>query len=141
MSFSNRTSQALLNSLFGKSSNFGALASAPAIHVGLSSTTPTASGGNVTEPGDGGYARVEAVAADWGSATDADPSVITNAEEIDFGTASGTWLTGDNLTHAVFYDAASGGNFLGHGVLAVPKPVFNGDPVKFGVGTITFSLT
>ncbi|MFP3344634.1 hypothetical protein R0J87_19345, partial [Halomonas sp. SIMBA_159] len=32
MSFSNYTNQALLNSLFGKTSNFGALASAPTIY-------------------------------------------------------------------------------------------------------------
>lgn len=32
-SFANRTAQALLNSLFGKTSNFGALASAPTIYV------------------------------------------------------------------------------------------------------------
>ena len=65
MSLSNYVVKALLNSLFGKTSDFGALASAPDIYVGLSSTTPTETGGSVTEPSSGSYARVATVAADW----------------------------------------------------------------------------
>jgi hypothetical protein len=62
MSFFNRTAQALLNSLFGKASNFGALGSAPTLHVGLSSTAPNEDGTGITEPAGGGYARVATVA-------------------------------------------------------------------------------
>lgn len=140
MSFSNYTAQAILNALFGKTSAFGALADAPTIYVGLSSTAPTETGTNVTEPDSGGYARVETSASDWEAATSADPSVVGNAEVIDFGTASGTWLAGANLTHVVLYDAATDGNFLAAGALVTPKPVTSGDPVSFPAGTLTVSL-
>lgn len=140
MSFTNRTAQALLNSLFGKSSNFGALASAPTIYVGLSSTTPTESGGNVTEPSTGSYARVATAASDWNAATDADPSVIDNAEPIEFPTATADWVGGSDLTHFVLFDAASSGNVLASGELDTPKPVLDGDTISFAAGALDVSL-
>lgn len=140
MAFTNRTAQAVLNALFGKTSNFGALASAPTLYVALSTTTPTEAGANVTEPSGGGYARVATGAADWAAATLADPSSINNAEIIDFGTASGSWSSGANMTHAVLYDAASSGNVVLVAALATPKPVTNGDPVSFPVGDLAFTL-
>ncbi len=140
MSFSNYAAQALLNSLFGKTSAFGALASRPTLYVGLSSTTPAENGSGVTEPSSGGYARVATDPADWDAATSADPSVVDNAEVIDFGTASGAWLSATNLTHAVIFDASTGGNVIAAGALATPKPVISGDPVSFPAGTLTLSL-
>jgi len=140
MSFTNRTAQALLNSLFGKSSNFGALASAPTIYVGLSSTTPTESGGNVTEPSTGSYARVATAASDWNAATNADPSVIDNAEPIEFPTATADWLTGADLTHFVLFDASTSGNVLASGELDTPKPVLDGDTISFAAGALDVSL-
>lgn len=140
MSFTNRTAQALLNSLFGKSSNFGALASAPTIYVGLSSTTPTESGGNVTEPSTGSYARVATAAADWNAATDADPSVIDNAEPIEFPTATADWAGGADLTHFVLFDASTSGNVLASGALDTPKPVLDGDTISFAAGALDVSL-
>ena len=52
-----------------------------------------------------GYARVSTAGADWNTATDADPSVVTNANAIEFPTASGSWGT---VTHFALYDAATG---------------------------------
>lgn len=140
MSFTNRTAQALLNSLFGKSSNFGALASAPTIYVGLSSTTPTEAGANVTEPSTGSYARVATAASDWDAATDADPSVVDNANPIEFPTATADWVGGSNLTHFVLFDAASSGNVLASGELDTPKPVLDGDTISFAAGALEVSL-
>lgn len=140
MSFFNRTAQALLNALFGKTSNFGALASAPTLYVGLSSSAPAEGGTNITEPSSGGYARVATAAADWNAATLADPSVVTNANAVDFGTASGTWLSGANLTHFVLFDASSGGNAIAFGALTVPMPVFDTNPVSFAAGQLQLSL-
>ena len=97
MSFGNRTAQALLNALFGKTSNFGALATAPAIYIGLSSTTPAEDGTNVTEEGAGGYARVLVVAASWNAATLADPSLLDNSVAITFAIATADWLSAANL--------------------------------------------
>jgi hypothetical protein len=140
MSFSNYTAQAILNALFGKTSNFGALASAPTVYVALSSTTPTEAGANVTEPSGGSYARVETAASDWNAATDADPSVVTNAEAVTFPEATATWVSGANLTHAVLYDAATDGNVLGSGALGTPKPVTEGDTAEIAAGDVSISL-
>ena len=141
MSFSNYTAQALLNSYFSKTSNFGALGSAPTIHVGLSSTTPNNDGTNITEPSGGAYARVATAAGDWNSATLADPSVVDNANAVAFPQASADWSGGANQTHMVFYDAPTGGNFLTSGALAVPKPVLNGDTAQFAAGNLSVTLT
>ena len=88
MPLTNRSHQALLNSLAGKTSAFGALASAPTLYLALSTTAPTMAGGNVTPPVGGSYARVETDAADWAAATDADPSALANAEIIEFPQAT-----------------------------------------------------
>lgn len=140
MSFGNFTAQAVLNSLFGKTSNFGALASAPEIYVGLSSTTPAEDGTNVTEPSGGAYARVVTAAADWNGATLADPSLIDNANEIAFPQASADWLAGADLTHYVLFDAATAGNYLGAGALDTPKPVLSGDTAKIAPGDADITL-
>jgi len=133
----NRTHQALLNSLFGKTSNFGALASRPTLYVGLSTTTPTMAGANVTEPSGNNYARVATAASDWNAATSADPSVVDNANAITFPQASGSWGT---CTHAVIFDASSGGNVIGIAALAVAKtPTANDTPV-LNAGFISVTL-
>ena len=137
MSFSNRTAQALLNSLMGKTSNFGALASRPTVYVGLSTTAPTEAGGNVTEPSGNGYARVETAPADWNNATDADPSVVSNAAAITFPAASGAWGT---VTHFVIFDAATSGNVLGSAPLGTSKAPTDGDTPRFAVGDLVISL-
>ncbi len=140
MSFSRYTSKAMLNSLFGKTSDFGALASRPTIYVGLSSTTPTETGTNVTEPSGGAYARVVTAPADWNVATDTDPPVIDNANAITFPAATADWLSAANLTYFVAYDAATAGNFLGRGVLTVAKPALSGDTPQFAAGDLDWNL-
>jgi len=137
MSFTNRTAQALLNSLFGKTSNFGALATVPTIYVALSTTTPNEAGTNVTEPVGNGYARVATAAGDWNTATNADPSVVTNANAVTFPEASGSW---DACTHFVLYDALTVGNVLGSAALTTPKTPTAGDIPLFPVGALTCSL-
>jgi hypothetical protein len=139
-SFANRTAQALLNSLFGKTSNFGVLASAPTIYVALSSTDPAEDGTNVTEPSSGSYARKSTAAGDWNAATNADPSVVTNANAITFVTATGNWLSSANIGYFALYDASTSGNFLGKGTLSVAKPVLNGDTASFPAGSLSVSL-
>ena len=138
MSFANYTARALLNSLFGKTSNFGALASAPTIYVGLSTTAPSETGGTVTEPANG-YTRVETAAADWNGATDADPSVVTNAEEIVFPEATGSWGT---VTHFFLASAASGTGdvILASGSLGTPKAPTTADTPRFQATELSVSL-
>jgi hypothetical protein len=79
----------------------------PTAHIGLSTTTPNGTDGNVTEPSGNGYARVATSGATWGTAAS---GAITNAAAITFPTATGAgWGT---VTHVVAYDASSAGNLL-----------------------------
>lgn len=140
MSFSNYTAQAMLNALFGKTSSFGALATAPTIFVGLSSTAPAEDGTGITEPSAGGYARVATAAVDWNAASLADPAALDNANAVTFPQATADWLVGVNLTDFVLFDAATLGNYLGGAALTVAKPVMNGDTAEFAAGTLDWTL-
>lgn len=132
MPFSNYSHQALLNSFAGKTSNFGALASRPTWFVALSTTTPTMAGANITEPSGNGYARVSTAPADWGTASNADPSELSNAAVITFpGVTGAGWGT---VTHFLLFDASTSGNFLGFGALGTPKTPTAGDTPQFGIG-------
>jgi hypothetical protein len=137
MPLANRSHQALLNSLFGKTSNFGALASVPTVYVGLSTTTPTMAGGNITEPSGNNYARVATAAGDWNAGTNADPSLLDNANAITFPQASGSWGT---CTHFVLFDASSGGNVLGYGALTTNKTPTTGDTPSFPAGSLDVTI-
>lgn len=137
MSFSNYTAQALLNSLFGRTSNFGALASRPTIYVALSTADPLEDGSGVAEPSGNGYARVATAATDWNDATLADPSVINNANAITFPQATGAWGT---ITHFALYDAAVDGNYLGGGALSASKAPTTGDTPSFAAGELNVTL-
>lgn len=137
MSFSNRTAQALLNSLFGKSSNFGALATRPTLHVALFTVLPGEDGSGGTEVSGGSYARVATAPADWGDATLADPSAITNTNPISFPTATDAWGT---VVAFGVYDASSGGNFLGGAELGASRAPLSGDTPVFAAGQLTVTL-
>lgn len=110
----------------------------PTVYVGLSSTTPAVAGTGVTEPTGGSYARVTTSAATWATAASGSTS---NAAAITFPTATADWAAGSNLTYGVLYDAASGGNMLGYGALAVAKNVLNGDTASIAIGNLTITLS
>ena len=109
------------------------------IYIGLSSTTPTVTGTNVTEPSGGSYARVQKTnnATNWPSASGGAKS---NGTAITFPTATGDWVSGADLTHVVLYNAASSGTFLGYGALTTPKPVLNGDTASYAIGELDITL-
>lgn len=137
MSFANRTAQAVLNSIFGKASVFGALASAPPIYVALSTAAIGEDGSGIAEPVGNGYARVATVAADWNDATLADPSLLDNAAAITFPEATGAWGT---ITHFALFDAVTGGNYLASGALTLAKSPTDGDTPAFAAGTLDVTL-
>jgi|SRR5688572_1229371 len=112
--------------------------SANATWLGLSSTTPTATGTNVTEPSGGSYARVQVTAAEFDSAASA--ATANNAEQA-FAQATADWVSAADLTHAVLYDASTVGTFLGFGALTLAKPVLNGDTAKVPIGDLDITLT
>lgn len=109
----------------------------PTVYVALSSTAPTVGGTNVTEPSGGAYARVATSGATWGTAAS---GAITNAAAITFPTATADWLSASNLTYGVLFDASSGGNCLGYGVLAVAKNVLSGDTASIAIGDLDITL-
>lgn len=110
----------------------------PTVYVGLSSTTPAVGGTGVTEPSGGAYARVATSGATWGSAS---AGSITTAAVITFPTATADWLSAANMTYGVLYDAASGGNLLGFGSLALVRNVLLNDTANIGIGGLTITLS
>lgn len=137
MSFSIYMTQAVLNSVFGKTSSFGALASRPTMYVALFTTQPAEDGTGGVEVSGNGYTRVATAATDWNAATAVDPSVVDNATAITFPEATGAW---GNVVAFGLYDAASVGNFLGANTLAVAKSPTTGDTPSFAAGTLDVSL-
>jgi hypothetical protein len=108
------------------------------VYVGLSSTTPTTAGANITEPSTGGYARVATSGATWNAAS---AGSTTNASAITFPAATADYLAQANLTYGVLYDASTAGNVLGYGALTVAKNVLNGDTASIAAGTLTITLS
>jgi len=123
----------ILDHLFGK----GAY-TPPTIYVALSTSEPTDTGTNVTEPAGGAYARKATAAADWNASSVGAGRIIDNANAIEFAEASGSWGT---LSHFALYDAPEAGNFLGWGALATSKAVGSGDTARFAAGDLDVSFT
>lgn len=136
MSFSNYAAQALLNYMFGKTSNFD---TQPTIYVSLHTGDPGETG--ASECADSGaYARVATAATDWNTATLADPSLLDNAVAIEFPSATAAWGT---ITHFGLWDSGThgAGNFLGGGALSdQSKSVVNGDTPLFAIGDLDVTL-
>lgn len=133
-SFTDFLENELLDHVFG-----GAAYTAPAtLHVGLSTTTITDAGGNITEPSGNGYARVSVT----NNATNfpaASGGAKANGTAIDFGSASGgAWGT---VTDFFIADASSGGNILGYGALSASKTIADGDSANFPIGDLDITLT
>lgn len=110
-------------------------------YVGLSTTTPTAAGGNVTEPSGNGYSRVmlgnynQSYTQKMGSPSG---GAITNTEIIYYPEATGAWGT---ITHFCIYDASINGNLLAFGELTDPiAPTANTIPI-IRVGELDISLS
>lgn len=85
-------------------------------YIGLSTTEPTMSGANVSEPSaSAGYGRVllESLSAPVNG-------VVTNTANINFEESTASWGT---VTHFVIYDAEIDGNLLMYGALSTPRVV------------------
>ena len=117
---------------------FGAAAfSAPAnLFIGLSSSSITDSGGNITEPVGNGYAR-KSVTNNATNFPLSSGGAGSNGTQISFNTATGSWGT---VVDFFIADASSGGNVLAYGTLGTPKAIGNGDTASFAAGALTYSL-
>ena len=139
MPFATATDQAIIDAFTGKNASY---AKPTAMYIGLSSTTPTKTGGSVTEPTVGNYARIQVTSAQFDSAADiggTSTGTSNNAEKA-FAACTVTWASGANMTHLVMYDAITTGTFIGFKALTVPKPVFAGDTFKIAVGDLDIVL-
>jgi hypothetical protein len=103
--FTDRVAQGVLNHVVGKTAIF----TMPTSYVGLFTAVGNDAGSGFTEPSGGGYARVATAAADWNSASGSAPSVISNANPINFPTATANW---GNIIGFGLYDASTAGNLL-----------------------------
>lgn len=128
MSFSDYLENKILNHLFGKSAY-----TAPTIHVGLSTADPGDDGATLAEPSGNGYARVQTSASDWNTAT---TGTTTNAEDIEFPEAEGSWGT---ITHWAIFDAQSNGHILGSGAVSPSQAVVAGNTPRLKAGSASIS--
>lgn len=143
MSLTNYAESALLNSLFGKTSSFGALASVPTLYIGLSTSDPGESGGITGEPSaTGGYARITTSAANWDASTGG--SAIDNGAVLSFPESSAAWSTGATaLTHFFITDSVTlgAGNVIASAALTTSRTVnAAGITLSFAAGAITAAL-
>ncbi len=104
-------------------------------YMALSTTTPTAVGGNVTEPGSGAYARV-AVVNNQTNFPDGTDGAKKNGTAITFPKATASWGT---VTHFCFFTAASGGTTVAWGALGASKTIDTDDTPSFAINDITIT--
>jgi hypothetical protein len=138
MPFTTYAADLIVNNLFG-----GVAYTAPTtIYIGLSSTLPTAAGGNITEPtiGTNGYARA-AVTNNTTNFPSTSTNNKSNGAAITFPTSTGSWLSSASLGYLVFYDAATGGNIIGYAALNNPQVVASsGATLSFAAGSLTITI-
>ena len=135
------TKNRILRGLVGKDSALGS-----SVYLGLSSTTPNAEGGNITEPIGNGYERV-LIGSYSQSGTqkfgDVSNDSITNNEIIYFPESTGSW--GNTLTHFVLFTTKTGTGdsyVLAFGELTTPVTVSAANAVvlfRKGELTVTYS--
>lgn len=140
MSFSNYVEAALLNSLFGKTSDLGTLASAPTMYIALCDAAPTDSstGSTISESDYGSYGRLSTSAGDWNAATGTSPTYVANSIVISFPQASSSGSS--PVTHFALVDASTNGNMIAWGALSSGKAISNGSTPEFGVGALQITL-
>lgn len=135
MSFTNYLELEVLDHVFGS----GVYTPPAALYVGLSTTTPTESGTNFTEPGSG-YARMY-TPNDKNAWTVAGPAggsgSLNNKTGITWGTVTGSWGT---VTSFGLWDSLVAGNLLVHGGLTSSQQIVPNSTVSFASGSLVIRL-
>lgn len=101
------------------------------IYVGLSTTTPSSNGSNISEPTSSSYTRQ---LMSMGNPVDGS---ISNSAQVEFETGSGAWGT---ITHYVLYDAVTGGNFIACEKVTSQPSLVEGSSLIFRIGAIKLSI-
>lgn len=111
---------------------------ASGFYLGLSSTNPTAAGGNVTEPSGNSYARVAITAF-----TAPSNGVVSNTNAIEFTRSTGVWFprNAPGRYWVLFDGSGSGAHVLASGSLSKSLVILGNASVTFAAGTIKFTLT
>lgn len=103
-------------------------------YIGLSSTAPNISGGNVTEPlSNSGYKRVKLE-----NLSEPADGVITNEQAISFDESTANWGT---MSHFIIYDALEAGNLLMYDTLSTPRNVEAATIVTIKANSLTLTLS
>lgn len=97
------------------------------VYVGLSTADPTDDASGLAEPVGNGYARK---AITFGAASS---RRVTQSGAVTFDQATGDWGT---ITHWAIFDAATAGNMLAHGALAVSKEIVSGNTPTFATTVV-----
>ncbi len=126
--WSNFARDLILNAVTG-----GALTAPAGFFIGLSTADPLADASGLAEP-TGNYAR-QSITFTETSNTSAGIIIGNNTASV-FGPASTNW---GNITHAAIFDAASGGNMIAYGPVAVQRNIVSGD--AYGVPINSLALT
>lgn len=105
------------------------------LHVGLSTTTPTVTGGNITEPSGNGYARKQ-IANDTNFWNAAASRQATSKAAVTFDAASGSWGT---VTYGVIWDAAEA-NVIAFGLLSQSALISTTDQFSIPVAELIQSI-
>lgn len=103
-------------------------------YIGLSISAPNVSGGNVTEPTGGNYARVQLSSL----AASGTAGVVTNNAAVSFPESSAAWGT---MTHFVIFDASTGGNLLMYDTLITARAVEANTIVTIKTNSLTLTLS
>ena len=104
------------------------------VYIGLFSAVNSGESALVTEIIGDGYYRRKVLPTNWDTTFVGEAK---NKRDISFGTARGAWPT---ITHVGVFDSLQGGNLWMYAPLALSRPVGNGDPVLFAVGTLVFGV-
>lgn len=125
----------VLDYYFGASAN-----TTPASwYIGLSTTTITDSGSNITEPSGNGYARVAAT-NNKTTFSNASAGALANAVQLSFPQASGSWGTVVDFFIANHLTASASANIWGYGTLTASKSITSGDTASFAISALSITL-
>lgn len=125
------------NMIVGNMLNIEPKAAFPATYyIGLSSTEPNESGGNVTEPSGGGYTRVAI-----GTMGAPENGKTSNEAEIDFPMAQSDWFPSSApATHYAIYGQEAGGDLLMFGALTKSRIVESDSFISFPIGELDITV-
>ena len=109
-------------------------------YIGLSSTTPTTAGGNVTEPSSSntGYSRVRITTL----LSQPSNGVITNSSDISFPESTAAWFSSASpATHYCIFTAETGGQLLMYSPLTNPRAIDANTVVTIKAQNLVLQLT